>query len=78
MTLYETLLVTAAFFGVVTIFALISHLFDEGSRLLFFGCVSLFAVFAYWARTVKTGDFSFSDVNSAIANFVQNVLGLTP
>lgn len=76
MTLYETLLVTTAFFGVVTFFALISHLFDEGSRLLFFGCLCLFATFAYWTRSIQTGDFDFEDVSRAVAKLVQDVMGL--
>lgn len=78
MSLYETLLVTSAFFGVVTVFALISHLFDEGSRLLFFGALILFAVFGYWTRTAKSGDFSFDDLNLALTHLVRNVLGLVP
>ncbi len=78
MSLYETLLVTSAFFGVVTVFALISHLFDEGSRLLFFGALILFAVFGYWTRTAKNGNFSFEDLNVALTHLVRNVLGFTP
>jgi len=46
--------------------------------MLFFGALILFAIFGYWTRTVKTGNFSFDDLNVALTHLVRNVLGLMP
>lgn len=77
MTLYETLLIVTAFFAVVSIFALVTHLLNDGSRIVFFASLLVTAGFYYWARISHSKGVEYDDLIKAIAKLVREVLGVS-